>query len=391
MAAKRECDDMDVESAKKQCTFQEEFADALEQVQKRALEDRDYLVKKACEYYVQRNEKKPSVDELEKVFQDLADKFTPEDAESSSESEQDDESDSSEEEDNVEDFAELMAAGEMTELDGALKGVAELAKSKKEELKSKIQQKWKEQEGTDISAEETEAVFALLGSMFKSGADYEVDEENDEDYSPTDADKDMEKEDAEVEEEEEELENFQVKLASELKFSQETTSMKDVTAEALEEAEFDEVEKSVAKQLLRICNKFIPNADASEVTDSLKEAKADSKKNKDSPADEESDFDEAEVEKSDFMKAAVAAFTDANGFAPSSEEKAKICEAWATQEDSSSEEEDSASEYDSEEEDAEYSGKSRPTGSVEKQQETQQKHIDAMNIDASPESAAISA
>lgn len=381
--------DCEEPTAKKQCveSFQESFADALDQVQKRALEDRDYLVKKACEYYVQRNECKPSVDELQKVFEDLADKFAPADADSSSESEQDDESDASSEDENVEDFADLMSSGEMSELKGALADVAELAKAKKGELKKKIQQKWKEQEGQDISAEETEAVFALLGSMFKNGADYEVDEEDDADYEPTDADKQMEKEDAEVEEEEEDLENFQVKLAGELEHTSATTSMKEVESETLEEAEFDEVEKTVAKQLLRMCNKFIPGADADEVTDSLKEAKADSKKNKDSPADAESDFDEAEVEKSDLTKALVEAFTEANGFAPSPSDKAKMAEAWANQESDSESEEDSASDFD--EEDAADSGKSRPAGSVEKQQETQQKHADAMNVDASEEQAAV--
>lgn len=386
MSAKRDCSamDMDMEesASKKQCveSFQESFADALEEVQKRALQDRDYLVKKACEYYVQRNECKPSVDELQKVFEDLAEKFSPEDAESSSESEQDDESDSSSEDENVEEFAELMAKGEMNELDSALKGVADLAKAQKQELKKKIQEKFKELEGQDITAEETEAVFALVGSMFKQGADYEVDEENDADYEPTDSDKAMEKEDEEVEESEGEEETFHMKLAGELEHTSATTSMADAEEEALEEAEFDEIEKTVAKQLLQLTNKFLQGADAEDVTGSLKEAKADSKKNKESQPEEEEEFDEAEVEKSDFMKAAVEAFTEANGFAPSASDKAKIVEQWATMESEDESEEDSASEFDDEDEPS--SGKTRPAGSVEKMDNTiQEKQASAMDIE----------
>lgn len=200
-------------------------------------------MKKACEHYANRNGCAPSVEELESIFDDLADKFAPEpsdDASDSSSESSDSEDDSGEEADDLSSLnANNMTKSLLSDFNDALDHVHELAKKDKAQLQKKIEQKWKAENDSEITAEESEAVFAVIGKMFQDGPSSVTQgdaDEADADYELTDADKQIQKEDEQVEESEGEDEQDEfVCLDGELEFTSPTVKFSDIVEEVLEE------------------------------------------------------------------------------------------------------------------------------------------------------------
>lgn len=403
--SKRSCDDMEVdqeiedaifeELSKKQCNDQEQsveeqFADALSNVQERAAIDRQKLVKKACDHYVSRNGCSPSVDELESIFEDLADKFDVEpkdDGSSSSESES--ENDSEAEDDMSSINAKNMTDNLMSQLNDALDHAHDLAKKDKAKLTKSVQQKWQELNGSEITAEETEAVFAVIGKMFKDGPSSvspgDADEE-DADYELTEQDKQIEKEDAEQEEEEgeEEQQNF-LCLDGELEFTSPTAFQE--TSEAEEEDQTIEYQTTfeVDEKLVEAFKKACPEATEEDITDvltkSLADAEFDDEDEEYQPESEKEEDEESVYEEVDEEQTADPKFLDLE-FGQDDGEDYGFDDFATDHQDEQDSDEYSDSEADDEEPAESSSSKSRPTGSVEKIDESlQTKHAETAAMD----------
>lgn len=428
MSAKRSADNMEVDAeiedaifeelSKKQKpesepSLEEQFQEALQNVQDRAAIDRQKLVKKACEHYADRNGCAPSVEELEDIFESLADNFSPEPKDDAS-SDESDSSDSEDEEADEEDCSSInaqnMSSHLMSELNKALDQVHELAKKDKAKLQKSIEKKWKENNDSEITAEESEAVFAVLGKMYQDGPSSvspgDADEE-DADYELTEQDKSMEKEDAELEESEGEEEQDQfVCLDGELEFTSPTTTFADVVAEVLEElgleiteSEDQTVEYSsnieVSEKLVQQFKSKCPAATEEDITDvltmKLGDAEFDDADDEEYQPESEKDEDEESVyEEVEEEEAADPKFLDLEFAEDDGEEYGFDDFAGDHQDEQDSDEySESDSEQDSEQEqekEQSYSNlKSRSAGSVEKTQEIQQKHIQtsAMEIEQS--------
>lgn len=404
------------ELSKKQKTEQEpsleeQFQDALENVQDRAAIDREKLVQKACEHYAKRNGCAPSVEELEDIFETLADDFLPEDKDDvSSESDSSDSEDDSEDEIDCDSInSKNMSDGLLGGLNSALDHVHALAKQDKAKLQKKIEQKWKEANGSEISAEESEAVFAVLGKMINDGPASVSPGDSDEydaDYELTQQDKQIEKEDAEYEESEceSEAEEF-VCLDGELEFTSPTCTFEDVVEEVLEELGLEITENEdqtieyesnieVSSELVKKFKSQCPGATESDIVDVLttKIADAEFDEYDDEEYQPEPEYDEGEesvYEEVDEEDTADPKFLDLQFSSQDDGEEYTFDDFAADHldEQDSDEYSDSSAEEsadDEAEEQQTYSNlKSRSTGLSTETSEIQQKHFAAMEIDQS--------
>lgn len=300
----------------------------------------------------------------------------------------------------------------MSELNKALDQVHDLAKKDKAKLQKSIESKWKEANGSEISAEESEAVFAVIGKMFQDGPSSvspgDADEE-DADYELTEQDKQMDKEDGELEESEGEEEQDQfVCLDGELEFTSPTTTFADVVNEVLEELGLEVTESEeqtieyqsnieVSSELVQKFKSKCPEASEADITDvltsKLADAEFDDADDEEYQPESEKDEDEESVyEEVDSEVEAETKFLDLEFAQEDGEEYGFDDFAGDHQDEQDSDEySDSESEQESEaeqeqEKEQSYSNlKSRSAGSVEKTQEIQQKHMQtsAMEIEQS--------
>lgn len=217
-AEKRKADAMDCDEqeqahspAKKQCTEEDnveaQFESALDQIRERAQQDRNKLVKAACKHFVDRNGVAPTEEQLIDIFAALSAKFVDGLTDNAEDEEDEEDAEDVEEDGDASElppnFADALTSSVTTQLNDALDVATSLGKAHRKKLEEKVNALWKQEHNADPTAEETEAVFAVIQATFNGAIIIDGDDDaEDDDYAPTDKDKEDEAKDVEVDNEE---------------------------------------------------------------------------------------------------------------------------------------------------------------------------------------------